>query len=687
MPSGQLVVGTAGHIDHGKSRLVWTLTGVNPDRLPEEQARGMTIDLGFAHAAIDGADVWFVDVPGHERFLRNMVAGATGVDVAMLVVAADDSVMPQTREHAEVLALLGVRKCLIVLTKMDLVDDEWAAAVEEEARSLLRDLGIEPSGCAWTSAQSGRGIAALRAGLAALARDGAGEKSDAALWFRLPIDRAFNVPGRGVVVTGSVAHGRVAPEDELTLWPAGTRVRVRGLQSHSESRAAAAGRMRLAVNLAGVGLEDVRRGCEVATPGCLEASRCLDVHLPLLRMPGRTPKRTLRLRLHAGTSETLARLRLADEPRVETLRGVFAQLITADPIVAEHGQQFILRDETGARTLGGGRVLRPVSTLWTARRPPRIEGLNVLLDGAVRARVEEVIHDAGWEPLSNPLIATRAGCASAADVVPLVRQLGVEGRLIVLAGDLDGDATAPHAPADPSAPIRPPVPTKPAGPSADRVAVHAVLIRTAINTLAAKLAQYVEANPRTPGLPIAEWRGWMPRAFPARLRPALAAWLIEKGHVVLADGFIVPRGHAAAMSEEDQRLFDQIVTTFEAGGFQPPTLDSLPFATPRNARRIRELVDLACVRGRLVRVTDGLWIGAKTWEAGAGRIVAAIRISGGLTVAHLRDLLGSTRKFIVPLAEHCDAIGLTRRQGDLRLIGPKAEELLAKRAAPHGPAM
>ncbi|MCC6357761.1 MAG: selenocysteine-specific translation elongation factor [Phycisphaerales bacterium] len=665
MTAGQIVVGTAGHIDHGKSRLVWTLTGVNPDRLPEEQARGMTIDLGFAHAAIDGTDVWFVDVPGHERFLRNMVAGATGIDLAMLVVAADDSVMPQTREHAEVLSLLGVRRCLIALTKLDLVDDEWAAAVEEESRQLLTSLGIEAVACVWTSAETQRGIPELRTMLATLARQREAATAGGAEWFRLPIDRAFNVAGRGVVVTGSVAHGRVAPDDDLTLWPAGKRVRVRGLQSHSESRAAAAGRMRLAVNLAGVGLDDVRRGFELASPGYLEAARCIEAYLPLLRMPGRAVKKVIRLRLHAGTSETLAKLRLPEDPPTETLRGAFAQIVTAEPLVVEHGQHFILRDETGTRTLGGGRVLRPVARLWTSRHAPHLDGLRALHEGTPRARVEETIRDAGWQPPDDAALAARAGCSGAAEAAALVRQLGVEGRLIPLTGDPAGDSA-------------PRVGSATSSRATDRTALHAGLIQSVASVLVERLTRHLAANPRLPGLPLAEWRGWMPRACPARLRPALAAWLVDKGHVVLADGFVVPRGHAAAISEADRLLLDEIVRTYEAAGFQPPTLDVLPGATPRNARHIRELIDLACVRGRLVRIADGLWLGAATWQAGARKIVEALRTRGGLTVADLRDLLGSTRKFVVPLAEYCDSISLTRRQGDLRVVGARADELLAR---------
>ncbi len=320
----QIVIGTAGHIDHGKSRLVLALTGTDPDRLAEEKDRGMTIDLGFAVLRAEDATVYFVDVPGHERFIRNMVAGATGVDVALLVVAADDSVMPQTREHAELLSLLGVRRCVVVLNKMDLVDDEWADAVEEEVRDLLGSLNLEPLRVLRASAESGRGIDELRTCLLSLARSD--DQPQTSGWFRLPIDRAFSITGRGTVVTGSVMHGAAAPGDELELWPAGKLVRLRDLETHRAHAGRAAGRMRLGANLASIPLTDVQRGCELATPGYLEASRFLDVEIEWLTMPGKTRRQNIRLRLHLATRELLAELRLLEPPADLRVQKTFGQL-------------------------------------------------------------------------------------------------------------------------------------------------------------------------------------------------------------------------------------------------------------------------------------------------------------------------------------------------------------------------
>jgi selenocysteine-specific elongation factor len=636
-----LVVGTAGHIDHGKSRLVLALTGTDPDRLPEEQARGMTIDLGFAHLSCDGCELSFVDVPGHERFIRNMVAGATGIDVALLVVAADDSVMPQTREHAELLSLLGVQRCLLVLTKMDLVDEEWADQVEDEARGLLAAVGIQPLACVRTSAQTGRGLDEIRRVLVGLARD-AQRRHAPYRWFRMPIDRVFVVAGRGTVATGSVAHGTVQRDAELDLWPAGKRVRVRDMQMHHDQRATATGRMRLGLNLAAVPTDEVRRGCELASPGYLRPTRWMDVWMATVRMPGKVRRQTLHLRLHIATSDVLAELRLLAEPEADACRSVLGQLKVAQPIVATWGQHFIVRDESATHTLGGGRVLRPAARRWTARHPPDEAGLRALLEGAPRERLAEIIRESTWQGLADARLAAEAGLADAEDAARLCRSLLDKGILCQL-------ETA-----------------------SQRLLVHASHLKSLGKDLVRRLRAYLEANPRIPGVPRSEWLGWMPRICPERFRPALADWFIAQEAVVLAGDRVVPPGHRDALAPADQTLYDQMLAEFDAGAFQPPDVATLRCRTPRNDKRLRELIDLAVAHGHLVRIADGLWLHTRRWDELVVRVSAALRSGARLTVADIRTLLNSSRKFVVPIAERLDATGVTRRAGDYRELGAKA---------------
>jgi len=642
----QIVIGTAGHIDHGKSRLVLALTGSDPDRLPEEKARGMTIDLGFAHTRIDECDVWFVDVPGHERFIRNMVAGATGVDIALLVVAADDSVMPQTREHAEVLSLLGVERCIVALTKMDLVDDEWGEAVEEEIRELLESLNITPIEIVRTSAETGRGLDELRVVLADAARAQSKLQEGGFQWFRLPVDRAFNVSGRGTVATGSVFHGSVKVEDELDIWPEGRRVRVRDLQSHYEGAEQASGHMRLALNLAGVSLDEVKRGCELATPGCMETTRRMDVWIASIRMPGKVIRKNIRLRLHIATSEVLAELRLLEPPSGLAMRDQYAQLRVAVPVVATWGQRFILRDESGRRTLGGGRVLRPVARPWTGRRPAHLKGLQALREGGVKQRLEEVIRANEWRTCDDRLLASRAGLPRAERIPGRCKQLIDEGLLEVLMV-----ASTP-----------------------------AYIHRSHLDRIAAgvdqRLKEHLAANPRLPGVPRGEWPAWMPRACPQKLRPALAERLIEHEHVALADNFIVPVGHAGSMSPEDQKLYDAVLAEFEAGRFQPPAIKNLTTVPLKNIKRIRELVKLAAARGKLIHIAEDIWLHENAWKELVAVVVAAARERGGLTVGDIRTLLDSSRKYVVPIAEYLDKTGVTRRVGDNRVLGSNPDGVI-----------
>jgi selenocysteine-specific elongation factor len=639
-----LVVGTAGHIDHGKSRLVLALTGTDPDRLPEEQARGMTIDLGFAHLDCDGCALSFVDVPGHERFIRNMVAGATGVDVALLVVAADDSVMPQTREHAEVLSLLGVDRCVLVLTKMDLVDEEWADQVEEEARGLLTAYGLEPLACVRTSAETRRGLDEVRRVLVNVARDAKRQRAPYR-WFRLPIDRVFVVAGRGTVATGSVTHGTVHREEELELWPEGKGVRVRDMQMHHDEREAASGRMRLGLNLAGIPADEVRRGCELATPGYLRPTRCVDVWMTALRMPGKVRRQTLRLRLHIATSDVLAELRLLHAPESDTCRGVCGQFKVAEPIVATWGQHFIVRDESATRTLGGGRVLRPTARHWTARRPASEPGLRALLEGRPAERLEEIIRDNAWQALPDARLAAEAGLADAEDAARLCRSLLDKGILCQL-------ETASH-----------------------RLLVHGAHLKALHEDVERRLRAFLEANPRLPGVPRSEWPGWMPRVCPERFRPALAEWLIARQYAVLSGDRVVPPGYRGALAPADQALYEQMLKEFEAGAFQPPEAATLHCRTPGNQKRLRELIELAVTRGDLVRIADGLWLQGRCWNEAVARVTAELRAGKRLTVADIRTLLDSSRKFVVPIAEHLDAQGVTRRVGDYRELGPKAPQV------------
>lgn len=636
----QLVVGTAGHIDHGKSSLVRALTGIDPDRLPEEKARGMTIDLGFAHASFDGCDIWFVDVPGHERFIRNMLAGATGIDVALLVVAGDDSVMPQTREHAELLSLLGVQRCLVVVTKADLVDEDWAAAVEDEAVAMLANCGLTPVGAVRTSAKTGAGLSKIREVLLRLAHDPIVRESGAR-WFCLPIDRAFSVPGRGTVVTGSVAHGTVRKGDELTLWPADRRVIVRELQAHHDQRDQADGRMRLALNLTGCELAEVERGCTLATPEFLQLTSCCDVVLAWFQMPGKRIQQRSRLRLHLGTREVLCELRLPEKPGEHRVRAAYAQLYPAEPIVAAWGQRFVLRDEAANRTLGGGRIVHFGSQRWSARVVPNPTALQRLDFGTADERLETVLSEGGLVIRNPVLLAGLAGLPDGEAALAALNRLAAERR----------------------------IKTIPVGASvlyATRSKLDAL-----IGDLTGRLQRHVIQNPLTAGIPLAEWRHWMPRSCPVNLRIALAEWLVEQGAVAVTSGHVMPAGPQKKLASDDQALLEEILAEFQAAGLQPPAPEQLRCHSVRNENRIKKLFEFAAAQRKLLHLEGGLWIHSAVWLAAARKVRAVIEVRGPLTVSELKTELGVSRKYALPLLVSFDAQGVTRRRGDRRELGPK----------------
>lgn len=649
----QLIVGTAGHIDHGKSSLVLALTGTDPDRLPEEKARGMTIDLGFAHLAAEDCDIHFVDVPGHERFLRHMVAGATGIDLALLVVAADESVMPQTREHVEVLALLGVRNCAIVITKVDLVDEDWVQAVAQEVTALLTEHQIKPLATLRTSATTGHGLDRLRDFLCSFAT-GSRQQRPLADWFRMPIDRAFVMPGRGTVVTGSVLHGTASRDAELELWPAGRHVRVRDLQTHRTSLDAAGGRIRLAINLAGIGLSDVSRGCELATPGYLAATTRMVVKLTSLRRPMRPERKRFRMRMHVATSEVLAELAPmeqqngGEQPPRETEKpgnvSGFAELRTREPIVVAWGQRFLLRDESGSRTLGGGAVVHPALPPGVRMREFSQERLIRLAGEQEEQRVVEIMRLSGWSGCAPARLAGLAGLAGESVARDLQARLSERG--ILRAIRVGGQARR----------------------------IHTDVVDAFVREVRARYEKLLGSNPLLPGVPRREWASWMPRSCPAELRAALADYLIESGLVRADESFVHPAMRQPQLSTADQSLLETLLKEFHVAAFRPPAVHELQVRTPKNERRLRQLIDLAVAQKRLIRVEEGLWIHAERWESAVEQVIRRIRSNGPVTVSDIRMLLDSTRKYVVPIVEHLDALGVTRRSGDSRVLGPSVPQ-------------
>jgi selenocysteine-specific elongation factor len=643
MASRSIVVGTAGHIDHGKSALVRALTGIDPDRLQEEKARGITIDLGFAHCDLDGVRIAFVDVPGHERFVRNMLAGVGGIDAVLLVVAADESVMPQTREHFDICRLLRIPAGIVALTKADLVDEDTLELVRLEVRELLEGSPLAAAPLVAVSARSGEGLPALRRALRDLAAAAARRGSAGAT--RLPIDRVFSMRGFGTVVTGTLVSGRIREDDELIVLPSGRRVKVRGVQVHGRREAAAEAGQRAAVNLGGVEVTELARGETLAAAGAFEPSRRFDAVVELL--PGARPLRHgARVRLHQGTSELFGRVALAGlSPDGPSAAGelppgarAFARLRLEAPAIVTRGDRFILRAYSPPMTIGGGQVLDPDPS----RGPIRTAGAHARF----RALAGASDADGGEEAALQAMLLERgpAGIPKAA----LVSRLGVppERMETFLAGLEQGGRVV----------------------RTGEWLVSAGVLEKLEERLLKELGAYHRTQPLSDGMPREEARERLFGPAPAALFEAVLARLLAANRIVARDRLALA-GHRLSLSQEESEAAGTLERLFREGGLKPPDAASLPAAAGLPPPLIERMLALLVRQKRLVRL-EGLVFHRDALEqlkvevAGLKTGAAAARVD----VAAFKARYGISRKYAIPLLEFLDRERVTRRVGEARVV-------------------
>jgi selenocysteine-specific elongation factor len=616
-----VVVGTAGHIDHGKTALVRALTGIDTDRLPEEKARGITIDIGFAYLEEPGLTIEIVDVPGHERFVKNMLAGVGGIDLAMLVVAADEGVMPQTREHLAICSLLHIPSGLCVLTKRDLAEPEWLELVRDDVGSLLRGTFLAGAPILAASAKTGEGLPELRAALAALARGVRAKASDKLP--RLPIDRVFTVKGFGTVVTGTLTEGRLGVDDRVEVYPRGIQAKVRGLQAHGQAVADAHAGQRTAVNLQGVERTALERGDVLGAPGTLVASLLVDGTLELLADAPRPLRARDRVRLHAGTSEIMARVLLLDRAELAPGESTYARFRLERGLVALPGDRFVIRSYSPIVTIGGGTLLDVSPPRFKRKAPALLAHLDLLQRGSDAEVLEEHVRHAGASGVRLDALAGR---------VPFG-----PGRLRALLGDRQAAGAV--------------------------VAVDRdwFLHRETSERLRAEilrvLADFHQRHPLKVGISREELRGRAggadERVF-AHLLGALEAESVvrsEKDKVRLA-------AHAVRLSPEQQRAVDRIEAEFRAAGAAPPSPED-----PED-----ELFQLLVADRRLIRVKEGLYFHAEALKEVEDKLVALLREKQQIGPADIKDLLGISRKYAIPLLEYFDGQRVTQRVGERRVL-------------------
>jgi selenocysteine-specific elongation factor len=634
-----LIVGTAGHIDHGKTSLVRALTGVDTDRLPEEKRRGITIDLGFVELALDGVRIGFVDVPGHERFIKNMLAGASGIDAVILVVAADEGVMPQTREHFDICRLLDIKHGIVVITKADTVDAETSALVELEVSELVAGTFLADAEVVVASSKSGEGLEALIHALHKLAARIPTRSSEVVA--RLPIDRAFTVKGFGTVVTGTLVSGTVSVGEELDLVPSMKKVRVRGIQSHGESVETAHAGRRTAINIGGADHSEISRGMMLAESGALVPSQAVDAWVHLLA-DAKSPLRSRqRVRVHVGTVEALARLTVIDETdSIEPGSSAFVQLRFEKPVAPVPDERFIIRLYSPQTTVAGGVVLDNSPARHRRREFDSVLGfLKKTMDGSPRDRIRSMISSTAEHGASLSELTARSGL-KAASIGNIIDGLTAEGVVV----------------------------------AAESVFLDLVHFESLKKRVMDDLELFHSKDPLAKGLPLASLREKrFPGGRPSVFKSVLDS-LSREGKLLIEKDVIVSGSKSSALSPEEVVVKEFLSDSFKRAGLAVPKLDEVLRDAAALSKlppvHIRKVFQLLVDGGELIKVSDEFYFRADSVEGLVTGLKAHAEKSGDrkIDVPKFKELAGLSRKYAIPLLEYFDRERITQRIGDSRVI-------------------
>jgi selenocysteine-specific elongation factor len=636
-----VIVGTAGHIDHGKSALVLALTGTDPDRLVEEKRRGITIDLGFAHLDLSNqVRVGFVDVPGHERFVRNMLAGASGIDLVMLVVAADESIKPQTREHFEICKLLGVQRGLLAITKSDLVEQDLLATVQLEVQEFVAGSFLEGAPLVPVSARTGEGLDVLRAALLQLSLSTEARALDSP--FRLPVDRSFVMRGFGTVVTGTLAAGRVKTEAEVELFPARRRLRVRGIEVHNEAVTEAAAGERTALNVVGVDANEVSRGMVLAAPELFENSGRLDCTLTLLDSAPPLKNRS-RVHFHSGTAEMLAEVVSVEGRELKPGSRTYVQLRLAQPGLFLPGDRFIIRQFSPVTTIGGGIVLDN-QPLRHRAADPGVQALLQQLEHEPDSRLELLVRESGEATVAA--LAARTGW-SLAEIGRRAQAATKEHRLLALGN---------HG----------------------SLLVDAEHFRTLTSRILTSLEDFHTRNPLVQGLGKEDLRGRLASRSnhrsgvsrlpsPALFNATLQALVAER-KVQIQGELVRLAGREVQLNAEEVAAKERISRAFEQAGLSVPPATEVLARLSVDRTRAQKILQILLRARTLVKVSDDLLFHYSALDRLRGLLAQRKAKSERMDVAAFKEMTGVTRKYAIPLLEYLDREHVTRRVGDVRII-------------------
>lgn len=630
-----LILGTAGHIDHGKTSLVRALTGIDTDRLPEEKARGITIELGFAHLELPGGlQFGIVDVPGHERFVRTMVAGVGGMDLVMLVIAADEGVMPQTREHLEICQLLGIKKGLVALTKSDMVDPDWLELVVEEIRDYLAGSFLEEAPIVPVSSRTGAGIESVKAELVRLAAQVDEKKSEGP--FRLPVDRVFTVTGFGTVVTGTLLSGAISVGDEVELLPSGLCARVRGVQTHGRRGDAASAGQRVAVNLQGVEHTEVGRGDIVVPRGVYRTTRAVDARLDYLSSAPRELRHRSTLRLHSATYEVPAQVILLDRDVLAPGDSAFVQLRLKNPVLLLPGDPFVLRSYSPQATLGGGKVLDPMPPRRRRRSDEALALLEALGEHSESDTVRLLVSGSLLTGICFEDVVVRGGLS--------VRRTEAAMATLLSSGEVVQMVREP------------------------RIFLSRSSFAALKGHLLGEVEGYLRDNPLKEGLGKEELKTRLPRRSDPRFFTPLLTSLEKESKIVVDRDLVKLPGRKGTVTVDQADFQVRIVKALQRGGYEPPTIKEMCDSLRCAEKMLLEHLNILAREGRAVKVKSDIFYAPEPLTSIREKLTAYLRDKGEIMPPEFRELTGLSRKFMIPLLEFFDQEKMTIRVGDKRIL-------------------
>ena len=630
-----VIVGTAGHVDHGKTLLVKALTGIDTDRLVEEKKRGITIDLGFAHLDFeDGTQAGLVDVPGHEKFIKNMLAGAGGIDLAMLVVAADEGFMPQTVEHLGILSLLGIREGLVVITKADMVDPEWVEMIAEDVRERVKGTFLEGKPIMAVSAYTGQGIAELRQHLHKLVKDAA--EKNLRTPFRLPVDRVFSVDGFGTVVTGTLIEGSVRKDEIAELVPSGLRAKVRSIQVHGKDTDTACAGQRVAMNLAGLKKTDVQRGDTVARPDTVKTSRMLDVRLQNLKNSQRTILTQSQVHFYHGASVMLAKVVLLDRESLLPGDSCYAQLRLTEPLASKRGDRFVIRFYSPLETIGGGVILDEAPLRHKAGDSAVLEALAIRESGSGNQKLVQVIAGFGYALPNKQKLCGELNLEEA-ELQEQLEELVALGKVLELLPD--------------------------------RYLAASVLDQ-AWDGCRKLLEAYHAANPLHAGMKLAELRQKLLPGTELTVADGVLAELAAEGRIKrVADRYAMAE-FTVHFTKRQNAIRDKLLQTYRKADLEVPGVDEVyPMFLPKEKEDCKQVLESLISSGQLVMLTPQLYYHHQTFDRVLEQTRAFFAEKEELTLAEFRDMLGTSRKYALAVLEYYDRNKMTKKEGDIRRAG------------------